>query len=57
MRRRVATIGSSSVECLDLAAICDMWLDESGLVDGHALNRRATLLAEFYGLHAGGDSI
>lgn len=46
-----AAISCASVECLDLATICDMWLDETGLIDGRTLNRRATLLARSYGFH------
>jgi|KBSSwiStaDraftv2_1062776.scaffolds.fasta_scaffold724634_2 hypothetical protein len=29
----------------------DLWVDETGKVDGAAPNQRATLLAHFYGYH------
>lgn len=45
-----AAIGCRSVECVELTTTCDMWLDENGMVDGRALNHRATLLAQSYAL-------
>jgi hypothetical protein len=44
-----AAIGCQSVECLDLTTSWDLWLDETGMVDGRATNHRATLLSQSYG--------
>jgi hypothetical protein len=44
-----AAIGCQSVECVELTTTWDMWLDETGMVDGRAANPRATLLAQSYG--------
>jgi hypothetical protein len=45
-----ATIGCQSVECVELTTTWDMWLDETGMVDGRVANHRATLLAQSCGL-------
>lgn len=45
-----AVIGCQSVECVELTTTWDMWLDETGMVNGRAANQRATLLARSYGL-------
>jgi hypothetical protein len=44
-----AAIGCRSVECVELSTVWDMWVDETGMVDDRAANRRATLLAQSCG--------
>jgi Domain of unknown function (DUF3846) len=41
-------IRCDSVECLTLTSLWDAWIDETGLIDGAAVNR-ATLLAQSCG--------
>jgi Domain of unknown function (DUF3846) len=54
-----AAIGCQSVECVVLTTTWDMWLDETGMVDGRVVNHRATRLAQSCGLsgHLFGDVV
>src|SRR5262245_39896181 len=54
-----AAIGCQSVECVQLTTVWDMWLDETGMVDGRVVNHRATLLAQSCGVpgHVFGDVV
>lgn len=54
-----AAIGCQSVECVELTTTWDMWLDETGMVDGRVINHRATQLALSCGLpnHIFGDVV
>lgn len=45
-----AAIGCQSVECVELTTTWDMWLDETGMVEGRVANHRATLLAQSCGV-------
>jgi hypothetical protein len=45
-----AAIGCQSVEGIELSTTWDMWLDETGMVDGRVLNHRATQFAQSCGL-------
>src|SRR4051794_9636403 len=45
-----AAIGCQSVECVELTTTWDLWLDETGRVDGRVINPRATQLAQSCGL-------
>jgi uncharacterized protein DUF3846 len=54
-----AATGCHSVECVRLAMTWELWVDETGKVDGAGFNQRATLLAHSYGYHQSlyGDAV
>jgi hypothetical protein len=54
-----AAIGCQSVECVELTTAWDLWLDETGMVNGRVINHRATQLARSCGLsvHLFGDVV